>query len=536
MYKKLVLACLAICLFSALSAKAAEENNAQRQEEVLGIHPFKDQEVVSSEVTNWALYLQAGANMFDGDFSSEKKHAFNAPTVGLGFEYNFNPTWGIGAEYVFRRYGVTGAGGSVAVDGLILEGMMHQANAFITFDIFNCWRAINAHKLFALNLMLGGGMYWYNNSIYYPNTYKWRVDKATGNSYQTLDYQGSLNQPAQRMDKYKSDGVIMFGASFEFNVSRSIAVGVRATYNMTLHDELDGRVRGNNNDGVLDLTAMLRWKIDARKKSHCKNMVTFAQVEPVNNTEREVKKDTIVIYHKDTVYLIERHETTIIKEPAVVTQQFIEQRDKVDGRDEILDNSIPYKVIYFGVNGHELTEGDKATIYGAADKINTDDAYAVVVGYCDDSGTNELNNALGARRAFSVTKALLDYDVDETHVLPIGRGKIHGTDKNAWQADRRAEIHIMDEAAFRAEQIRYNDKKVMVGPGETFAHLARKYYKNTHCWVYIYLANQDIIPDPNDLEEGMIVFIPELDEDQKRITREETDALYKRSILDSQQK
>lgn len=536
MRTKLILACLAIGLVSAWNIKA-EEATGVGQEEVLGIHPYKDQSSPSPELSNWSLYIQAGANMFDGDFSSEKKHAFNAPTVGLGFEYNFNPTWGIGAEYVFRRYGVTGAGGAVAIDGLILEGMMHQANAFITFDIFNCWRNRNAHKLFALNLMLGGGMCWYNNSIYYPNTYKWRVDQTTGNHYQTLDYQGTLNQPAQRMDKYENDGVIMFGASFEFNVSRSIAFGLRMTYNMALHDQLDGRVRGNNNDGIWDMTALLRWKIDARKKSHVRNMVKFSQIEPVaTDMGRQVKKDTVVIYHKDTIYLIERHETTIIKEPSVVTQQFIEQRDKMDVHDDILDNSTPYAVVYFGVNDNNLSERDKGVIYGAADKINTEDAYAVVVGYCDDSGTNELNNALGARRAFSVTKALLDYDVPETHVLPIGRGKIHGSDRNNWQNDRRAEIHIMNAAEFHTEQNRYNDEKVLIGPGVTFAQLAREYYHNTHCWVYIYLANQDIVPDPNDLEEGMIVFIPELDEDQKRITREETDALYKRSILENQRK
>lgn len=505
-------------------------------EEVLGMHPYKDYEAVSPVVSNWSLYLQGGGNMFDGDFSSEKKHAFNAPTVGLGFEYSFNPTWGIGAEYTFRRYGVTGSGGSTAVSGLVLEGLMHQVTGFITFDIFNCWRGMNAHKLFALNLMLGGGYYWYNNSIYYPNIYKWRIDQTTGHPYQTLDYQGSLNQPAQSMDKYKGDAVFMAGASFEFNVSRSIGLGLRLTYNMSIHDELDGRVRGNNNDGVMDMSVLLRWKIDARKHSHCKNMVSFAQLEKRSTESEQRQKDTIVIYHKDTVYLIERHETTIIKEPTIVAEQFIKQRDDMDSRDEILENSIPYEVVYFDVNEHYLNEANKRTVYAAAEAINKENGYALVVGYCDDSGNNQINNALGVHRAYSVAKALMDYDVPEDHVLPIGRGKVHRRLYRNNREDRRAEIHIMNEAQFKTEQNRYDDMKVIINPNTTFAQLARKYYRNTHCWVYIYLANQDIVMDPNDLEEGMIVYIPELDEDQAQITREEADALYKKSLQEREQK
>ena len=61
----------------------------------------------------------------------------------------------------------------------------------------------------------------------------------------------------------------------------------------------------------------------------------------------------------------------------------------------------------------------------------------------------------------------------------------------------------------------------------TLSKLARQYYSNTHCWVYIYIANKDLIPNPNALEPGVELIIPELTQEEMQITKDQCLRLYK---------
>ena len=60
----------------------------------------------------------------------------------------------------------------------------------------------------------------------------------------------------------------------------------------------------------------------------------------------------------------------------------------------------------------------------------------------------------------------------------------------------------------------------------TLSKLARKYYNNTYCWVYIYIANKEKIPNPNALEPGISLTIPELTQQEMRITKDQSLVLY----------
>ena len=60
----------------------------------------------------------------------------------------------------------------------------------------------------------------------------------------------------------------------------------------------------------------------------------------------------------------------------------------------------------------------------------------------------------------------------------------------------------------------------------TLSKLARQYYNNTYCWVYIYIANKDRISNPNALTPGTQLIIPELTEKEMRITKDESLFLY----------
>ena len=55
----------------------------------------------------------------------------------------------------------------------------------------------------------------------------------------------------------------------------------------------------------------------------------------------------------------------------------------------------------------------------------------------------------------------------------------------------------------------------------TLSKLARKYYDNTHCWVYIYRTNKDVIKSPSYLWPGTKLYMPILTDEEKQITKEE---------------
>lgn len=51
---------------------------------------------------------------------------------------------------------------------------------------------------------------------------------------------------------------------------------------------------------------------------------------------------------------------------------------------------------------------------------------------------------------------------------------------------------------------------IQVSRGGSLAQIARRYYGNVYYWVYIYMANKDSIPDPNNLRYGQTLMVPSL--------------------------
>ena len=69
-------------------------------------------------------------------------------------------------------------------------------------------------------------------------------------------------------------------------------------------------------------------------------------------------------------------------------------------------------------------------------------------------------------------------------------------------------------------------EEVTVTKSITLAKLARQYYNNTYCWVYIYIANKEKISNPNALLPGTKLTIPELTAKEMQITKDESLMLF----------
>jgi outer membrane protein OmpA-like peptidoglycan-associated protein len=407
----------------------------------------------------------------------------------------------------------------------MLKGNSHQIDAYITFDIFNAWRPQNRFKLFALNLILGGGVGWFKNSTYYPNEYHREPDGVTITLPQRWDYH-TAQQTSMSNRKYQARSIFLGGASFDFNITRSLALGVRCVYNYYTKDDIDGRERGNNNDGVFDATVMLRYKIDAEKKSHVAN---FRGQEALDMAVRETNPrhyvapyDDTGAYAPDTV--VATHDTVIIV--------------RGDGESANYFTDL-YYYVYFDVGEHFLYDESLKTIQQVADRLARDENLCLeIVGYCDNTGSSEFNEALGRNRALSVAEEFkAEYGISESRIYTEGRGIIRGRRSTAsYSPNRRADIRVITRDMFELlhgvrpadNQAIPQPKMVEVGRGETLSKLARKYYGNVHCWVYIFEANLNKLATPNSVKPGMEIAIPVLTDQQMLIDKDEAEKRYEK--------
>ena len=551
MKRNLLIVVFALCSVAMLSAQEEVPNDT------LGQHPWKRTDPVSPKTVNWTMYLMGGFNVIDGDYNSELKHGVYAPSLGLGVEYNFTPNWSIGAEYMYDMYRVFGKE-NTSTAPILLKGQMHRGQLFFSFDIFNFWRPMNRYKLFSLKLLLGGGMNWFKNDLYYPNVYKMESDGVTPRQPLSYAYQTATQDPMSD-DKFHRYGHVYGGVSAEFNIARTLAIGIRGTYTYCTKDELDGRARGNNNDGVVDVNLVLRYKFGGKHRSHVGNVPTEERL--VNNVIMQAArdgrdaqatirgmtmkpamaealaaaydhaKDTVVVYHRDTVVLVQR----IMQDGTAGTATVVENNNTTYNI-AMLD----YYYVYFDNDEDVLYDQALITIQQVASRVKREGNLCMeITGYCDNTGSSSYNYSLGMRRAKNVADELIqEYGIDPNRIKIEAKGIIYGMRSTAaYSPNRRVEIHVMPQSEFDMVTSTSNqpgitvpsDKSVVVEPKMTLAKLARKYYGNTHCWIYLYRANIDVVDDPNALTPGISIFIPVLTDKQKMITREEAIDMYKQS-------
>ena len=543
------------------------------QETIKGAHPYKleENEQIAPELAHWSIIPHFGFSAFNGDFTSEMKHCVAVPSVGLALEYNFTPNWNIGVEYMYDMYTVTGASGNADT---LLTGHMHKAGAYLSMDLVNIFFPRAKRKIVSIFPYVGGGAAWYKRAKYYMDdrwydAEKGKVFNETHGRGNTLNYINADGEVGPDRDhSYRTIGYVQAGVNVEFNLNRTLALGVRANYSYFTRDYVDGRgyhkqsassYASKNNDGIFDVTLNMRFKLEAISKSHVRNIVGYDAFD---------KNEPILVH--DTTIII-RHDSVIIRETEKETA-------KQPGR---IFN------VYFANDDAKLDETAHTTINEVASTMEDDEElYAVVIGYCDNTGSKAYNYELGDKRSANVTEELLqEYDIPADHVFKAGMGKIAArkSDK-AFGPNRRVSIHLVDKETFELMKLQLTDdseernvdesqpvtfenskavrvpklsedvdlttvplsesarkeginqykqrngETVMIEKGMSLAKLARKYYDNSTCWIYIYCANTDQLASPNDLKEGMQILVPELTEEELNVTKQQCLALYNYAV------
>ena len=524
MKKSLLIASL-LCFSMVLFAQEQQEESAQ------GVHPYNipAEGEYAKVYSHWSLVPQIGFNIFDGDFNSEMKHAISYPNVGIALEYSFTPAWNFGVDYMFSRYHVTGASDKAWNADVLLNGYMHELGTYLSLDLISLFFPRAKKKIVGIQPLVGVGYGWYRNTVMYD-------DDARGRT--------AYSEPT-KMTKYSGAFFIRAGVNLEFNLNRTLALGVRAQYNYFVNDYIDGRgyrgaraVASKNNDGIFDITLNMRIKFEARPETHVRNITNEEVWTPII-PEPQCVHDTVII----------------IRDSIIVRETYREHVEKDQNR-------IFY--VYFDNNKSTLDDKALITIQQVADIMEEDTTlYAVVTGYCDNTGSASLNFALGDKRADNVIAELREeHAIDTAHLYAMGMGKLVGHRSHAaYGPNRRAAIRMVDKATFdrmkqdlddsratrideenlpvrtiplseSARQAKVNEYQtregeiVVANKSTTLSKLARQYYDNTYCWVYIYIANRDKISNPNALPVGTELLIPELTEQEMQIGKEESLVIY----------
>lgn len=576
-----------LCISAMLMAQEVQET-VVAEDTIKGVHPYKveqNENGVKPEIAHWSIIPHIGFSAFDGDFTSEMKHNVAIPTLGLAVEYNFTPVWSVGVEYMYDMYTVTGK-----TDGdlknynadTLLTGHMHKAGAYVAFDIINLFFPRVNKKIFSVFPYFGAGGAWYKRAKYYMDDKWYDAEKGQwmnpthgrGNTANYINKDGKVG-PDYDTD-YRMIGYIQSGVDLDFNLNRTIALGLRANYTYFTRDYVDGRgyhkqssssYASKNNDGIFDITLNIRFKLEAVSKSHPRNMPSFNKFDEW--LEDEEVAQLIQPCH-DTVIIIERHDSVIVRESFGKNKK----------------NARVYNV-YFDNDKADLRNDALTKIFEASQVMEEDTSlYAVLIGYCDNTASKAHNYVLGEKRAKNVMEELHEeYAIPADHIYNAGIGKIAARKNNkSFGPNRRVSIHLVDKETFELMKLELQDQNdtkntdenepvtiensravripslekdeaqtdekktvalsesarkekineykarkhemITVEKGATLSKLARTYYNNTLCWIYIYIANKEKLNAPTDLQEGMEIMIPELTEEELNISMKECLRLY----------
>ena len=252
--------------------------------------------------------------------------------------------------------------------------------------------------------------------------------------------------------------------------------------------------------------------------------------------------DTLYIRQTDTIVIREtryRKVPVAAEQPSVTTepshQEAVAQKDCEDN----------VFFVYFPSGRYGLDDEAQKEVHQMAQRLNDHPEMGVrITGYCDYIGSSDLNDRLSVARATVVGNRLKNaYGIDEKRILVEGKGRLTNV-KADYSPNRRVEMRLVNTQAAPDSspksspigEVSQSDGEVReisllgtetVTESTTLARLARKYYGNPFCWVYIYAMNKSLIPNPNQLRLGQQLRIPKLGEVDKQITKQESEEYYR---------
>jgi len=364
-------------------------------------------------VTHWSLGIKGGANYFIVTPFAPKRTDQIHFMFGGTLEYTINPLVGIGLEYNYNPYSHSYyINGSPSGD---MVGSTHDAVLYSSINFSNLLTPYRSGFFSKLNIY---------------------GDAGVGFGF----YNFSLN------DAPKSNAVspmAKVGLNAEYNISKSVSLGVEGQYRYYHRNNLGGIDIGAANE-ALTTTIGLRYKFAANgEKQHARN-ISICEYYPKPVPVAIEKEST-----EDNAEIMERLNAIEAENAALKDklQKLDEDLKTLSTQDKGIVNAT-FQNVEFEFASDQLTKESYATLDQIALILINNPTWAKfsVAGHTDNIGSSEYNQTLSEARANSVKTYLLNKDVPESSVIVTGYGedKPIATNDTAEgrQKNRRVEFQI----------------------------------------------------------------------------------------------
>ena len=408
---------------------------------------------VKENFRHWSIAINGGMDVLDADVSGDNKIV---PNSAVNFAFNaqvecmITPIWGLFLQYSYLPYS-----GTRATDKF--KGLSHDVTLNGTFNVLNLFRSDRSSaSKWGLNVNVGAGVAFYNTDLY------------GGTDYSELIPERNVNSRTF---------VLPVGLSVEYAPVEWLGVFLQAEYRMYQADNMDCLRQGNNNDYMGYAGLGLRYKIGAgKKRSHIKT-VSIMDHNP-DRTDRWVatsdqKMEDLSAKVDEMMEMMNNN--VIPKFESIAKAQEEDNTDSdldgvPDSRDRhpntpagsfvnyygepltaeeinrILGNSAsnPEATIYYELNSYQVTSNSEIAIAQVASKLYNNPNYrAEIVGYCDNSGSDDFNQKLSLKRAETIKNILIkQYGIDASRISIVGKGKTQGP-KDKFIVNRRCDVFII---------------------------------------------------------------------------------------------
>jgi len=394
--------------------------------------------------SRWSLSPEIGLNKFDGDAAQKLTSAFvttsNNLSVGVDLEYALTPIWGVSFDYL----------------SLPFTGIYSAPQDTFTTKLNN----IALSMTFNFSRML------------FPQTNtKLIVNGSVGLGFASYSFDvKSIPQASPVIPitpAYGNSGSIPVTFSMEYNLSKSLGVGAKVRYITFTKDNLEGvkTYQGVTNDRILMGSLFLRYKLNATKKDHLRN-IRMNEFSPDEGLAlATLNSDRINKLDKELKKLDKKVDSQGRRIDSIAKFLSNDGPDSDgDGVPDVRDmdpNTPPNTPVDFWgkpmknivINNNSSTQNNSSTSYGNYDdtpavyfnfdRIDLDNEaletiskiafrmkadpnlYVEVRGYCDYLGKNPYNELLSKKRAERVKSELVKiWKLPSDHIIANGKGKI----------------------------------------------------------------------------------------------------------------
>lgn len=395
--------------------------------------------------SRWSFSPEIGINKFDGDALQPLTNAFVSTTstfsYGVNLEYAITPIWGLSFDYL-----------NLPFSGIYSSPLDTFSTKLNTVDLsmtFNFTRMIfpqnNSKFIVNGSLGLGYAYYRFNVKTVPPAISGIPITPAYGNS-----------------------GSIPVTLSMEYNVSKSLGLGAKVRYLTFTKDNLEGvkTYQGVTNDRIIMATLFLRYKINAKKKDHLRNIrmnefspdeglaLATLNSDRINKLDKELKKldkkvdnqgkriDSIAkflsndgpdsdgdgvpdVRDKDP-HTPPNTPVDFWGKPLNISVYNNTNNNTTNNKGNSYSSFDDTPAVYFDFDRIDLGNGALETISKIAFRMKADPSlYVEVRGYCDYLGKNPYNESLSKKRAERVKAELVKiWKIPADHIIANGKGKI----------------------------------------------------------------------------------------------------------------